>query len=126
MNGYYINIVPSGHLAGFKFVVFVNTKKITSTSSNDTVSSIFIFDIEKLINFKKYYIKTFLHYNCLIFVKNNEQKLFYFIFCMTLAIDDLRIYLNSITLKLFFPTYSTYSGTDNSIKYFFFILELQV
>jgi len=36
VNGYYINIVPSGHLAGFKFVVFVNTKKITSTSSNDT------------------------------------------------------------------------------------------
>ena len=53
VNGYYINVVPSGHLAGFKFVVFVNTKKITSTSSNDTVSAIFIFDIEKLINVKK-------------------------------------------------------------------------
>ena len=39
---------------------------------------------------------------------------------MTLAIDNLRMNLNFITLKLFFPTYFTYSGTDNSIIFYLF------
>jgi len=36
VKGYYITVVPTGHLLGFKFIVYINTEKFTSISPNET------------------------------------------------------------------------------------------